>query len=80
MAKIGVEDTLSDIAQALKDNGHEVMALTQEADADRCDCCVISGQDENVMGIQEIETPGPVIDARGMSAEDVCEEVGQRLT
>lgn len=80
MAKIGVEETLTDVRNALEEKGYEVMTLEREADADGCDCCVISGQDENVMGIQDVETQGPVIDARGMSAKDVCEEVEQRLT
>lgn len=80
MAKIGVEETLSDIQSALEQKGHDVVTLASESDVDGCDCCVISGQDENVMGIQDVETNGPVIDARGMSADDVCQEIEHRLS
>lgn len=80
MAKIGVEETLTDVRGALEQKGHEVVALRNEDEAAFCDCCIISGQDENVMGMQDVKTEGPVIDARGMSAQDVCEEVEQRLS
>lgn len=79
MAKIGVEETLDQVAQALRERGYEVVTLHNEKDAKDCDCCVVSGQDVNVMGIQDVETEGSVIDARGMSAEQVCEEIEQRL-
>lgn len=79
MAKIGVEETLTDVQQALSEKGYDVITLRNEQDATGCDCCIISGQDENVMGIQTMVTNGPVIDARGMSADDVCREVEDRI-
>lgn len=79
MAKVGVEETLTDVHNALAEKGFDVVTLRTENDANDCACCVVSGQDENVMGIQNIETRGPVIDARGMSADDVCKEVENRI-
>lgn len=79
MAKIGVEQSLSNVQQALKEKGHEVVELRQESDALGCDCCVITGLDSNVMGMQDTVTQAPVIEANGLSAEEVCQQVEQNL-
>ncbi len=78
MRRIAVEDTLSDVAQELKAKGYEVVSLQQESDGDGCDCCVVSGQDQNVMGMQDATTQGSVINADGMTADQVCEQVDSR--
>ncbi|RDW18414.1 hypothetical protein CWR48_12635 [Oceanobacillus arenosus] len=80
MARIGVEETLSDVKAALVELGHEVVDLRSEADVAGCDCCVISGQDKDVMGISNVVIEGPVINAHGYNALDVCEMVNQRLS
>lgn len=79
MAKIAVEESLTQVSEALRDKGHQVVALRTEDDVNGCDCCVITGQDKDVMGIQSTATKSPVIDATGMSADDVCEAVEQNL-
>ncbi|MBM7645697.1 glutamine amidotransferase PdxT [Scopulibacillus daqui] len=79
MAKIAVEDSLTAVKDALENKGHEVITLKSESDAKGCDCCVVTGGDVNVMGIQDIVIEGPVIDARGLNANEVCEEVESRL-
>lgn len=79
MARIGVEQSLSAVTDALKSKGFDVTPLEKQEDAQECDCCVISGQDVNVMGIQDAVTEGSVIDARGMNADQVCEAVEERL-
>ncbi|KUP09138.1 hypothetical protein Q73_00810 [Bacillus coahuilensis m2-6] len=79
MAKIGVEQSLTNVAEALRSKGHQVIDLKQEADATGCDCCVITGGDANMMGIQNVATQGPVIEATGMSADEVCQCVEDRL-
>lgn len=79
MAKIGVEQSLTNIQQALRDKGYDVVALQQESDAQNCDCCVVTGLDSNVMGMQDTYTKGSVIDANGMSADEVCQAVESRL-
>jgi hypothetical protein len=79
MPKIGVEQTLTNVQQALQERGYEVVPLKQESDAKGCDCCVVSGQDVNVMGISNVVTSGSVIDARGLSAEEVCQAVEERI-
>lgn len=79
MARIGVEESLTNVSDALKSKGHEVVILRQESDANGCDCCIISGQDQNVMGIQNAVTQGSVLNADGMSADDVCQAVESKL-
>ncbi len=72
---IGVEQSLSNVEAALKAKGYEVVQLRSEADAKNCDACVVTGQDDNVMGISDTTVKGPVIDATGLSADEVCERV-----
>jgi hypothetical protein len=79
MAKIGVEQSLTNVQEALKARGHEVVPLQQESDAKGCDCCVVTGQDSNVMGIQNVVTAGSVIEASGLTAEEVCQKVEEKL-
>jgi hypothetical protein len=79
MAKIGVEQSLTNVQQALRQKGYDVVQLKQESDANGCHCCVVTGLDSNVMGIQDTSTKGSVIDANGMSADEVCQEVESRI-
>ncbi|MGE7113546.1 YkuS family protein [Lysinibacillus sp. NPDC047702] len=72
---IGVEQSLSNVEQALKAKGYEVIQLRNEEDAKRCDACVITGQDKDVMGISDPILAGPVIDANGLSADEILQRV-----
>jgi Uncharacterised protein family (UPF0180) len=77
--RIGVEESLTNVVEALRAKGHDVIELKQESDAQGCDCCVVTGIDSNVMGIQNAVTQGSVIEASGMSADEVCQQVESRL-
>ncbi|HJV45658.1 MAG TPA: YkuS family protein [Bacillota bacterium] len=78
MARIGVEATLNAVKEHLQQNGHEVVNL-EAKDAAQCDCCVISGQDKDVMGIANVTTKGSVINAQGMTTEEVAQAVNQSI-
>ncbi|WP_085992528.1 YkuS family protein [Oceanobacillus senegalensis] len=80
MARIGVEGTLSDVKAALMEMGHEVVDLRSEADASGCDCCIISGQDKDVMGMADTTIEGSVINARGYQAQDIVQMVNDKLS
>ncbi|MBR3120018.1 YkuS family protein [Oceanobacillus profundus] len=80
MARIAVEENLTDIKTALMEMGHEIIDLRTERDAAHCDCCVISGQDKDVMGMQTTSIAGPVINAQGQTSEDVCQAVNEKLS
>ncbi|TCN24923.1 YkuS family protein [Mesobacillus foraminis] len=79
MARVGVEQSLTNISEALREKGYDVVDLKQENDAQGCDCCIISGIDSNIMGMQDTVTQGSVIEANGLSADEVCRQVEQRF-
>lgn len=79
MPKIGVEQSLTDVQQALQEKGYDVVQLTNENDAKGCDCCVVTGIDNNVMGISNSVTAGSVIEASGMTADQICLQVESRI-
>ncbi|MFC0270731.1 YkuS family protein [Metabacillus herbersteinensis] len=79
MPKIGVEQSLSDVTAALQQKGYDVVQLNNEEDAKGCDCCVVTGQDSNIMGISNSVTSGGVIQASGYSADEVCQQVESKF-
>lgn len=79
MARIGVEQSLTNIQEALRQKGYDVVELKAEQDAQGCDCCVITGIDSNIMGMQDTTTKAAVIEANGLSADDVCQQVESKL-
>jgi len=79
MAVIGVEEALTNVQEALRDKGYEVKTIKNEQDVQGCDCCVVTGSEMNAMGINDTMTKAPVIDAKGMSAEDIVKEVASRM-
>jgi hypothetical protein len=79
MTKIGVEQSLTNIQQALRDKGYQVVELKNESDAKDCTCCVVTGLDTNMMGMSDTFTRGSVIEASGLTADEVCRKVESRL-
>ncbi|CAN2252095.1 MULTISPECIES: YkuS family protein [Bacillus] len=77
--KIGIEQSLSDVESALKEKGYDVVMMKSPSDAKGCDCCVVTGLDNNVQGIADTATQAPVITASGMTAEEICSEVESRI-
>jgi len=76
--RIAVEGRLTPIRQHLQANGYEVVDLESDK-AVQCDCCVIAGDDENVMGVQTTSTFAPVINARGLTPEEVQQQIEARV-
>jgi hypothetical protein len=79
MQKIGVEGSLTNIQQALRDRGYNVVELNNGANAQNFDCCVVSGLDTDVMGMQDALTKGSVIEASGLSAEEVVKRIENKM-
>ncbi|WP_059104963.1 YkuS family protein [Shouchella shacheensis] len=79
MAKIGVEGSLTDVRDELQAKGYDVVDMRSEDDAKGCDCCVISGQDQNMLGMQGTSIQGSVINASGRTAEEVCQQVDHTM-
>ncbi len=76
MARIAVEDTLTNVKRALQQSGHEVVSLDAEQTQD-CDCYCVSGQEQNVMGMSETTTQAPVINCSGKNAHEVVQEINE---
>ena len=72
---IGIEQSLSNVEDALKAKGYDVIQLRNEQDAKKCDACVVTGQDMDVMGISDPVMDGPVIEASGLSADEIVQRV-----
>lgn len=77
--RIAVEEGLDSVGHYLKQNGYQVVPLQGEVRAGEVDCLVISGGDKNMMGMADIQTGAPVINAQGRSAEEVYREVQKRV-
>ncbi|MGM9926915.1 MAG: YkuS family protein [Bacillus sp. (in: firmicutes)] len=81
MTKIGVEQSLTDIQEALTELGYNVSQLrhTEDANGVDFDFCVVTGLDTNVMGIQDAKTKASIIEANGMTANEIVQEIKSRL-
>lgn len=78
MPRVAVENSLGSVKEYLQNKGVEVISLEAGQKANY-DCCVISGQDKDVMGIADVTTKAPVVNAEGMTEEEVYQAVNQRL-
>jgi Uncharacterised protein family (UPF0180) len=78
MARVAVEQSLSPISKMLSDNGYEVVPLGNWQQP--VDAIVITGQDVNMFGIENIKTGAPVISADGLTTNEVFRAVNVRLS
>lgn len=76
MARIALENTLEYLKNPLQSSGHEIVSLDQYAN---CDCCVVSGQEQNALGIHDTATQASVVNADGMTEAEVLQAVNERL-
>ncbi len=77
MPRVAVEQSLSHIADMLRSNGYEVVDLGNWQN--QVDAVVVTGQDINLMNVSDRVTGAPVINAAGMTAQEVFREVNERL-
>lgn len=79
--RIAVESTIGNLRDYLTEKGYEIVQLdphTQTGiELKNCDAIVITGQDENMAGMNTIKTEAPVIDVRGMTPEQVLNRIEQ---
>lgn len=79
MARVAVEPSLSSqIEEMLRNNGYEVVELGNWQQM--VDAIVISGMDENILGANIRKTGAPVINADGMTPQEVFHQVHTRLS
>lgn len=74
---VAVEGNLSPFKEFLAAQGCRVMEL-DSARSNRVDAIVVSGSDQNLMGMEDILIKAPVISARGRTPEDVWNEIQKK--
>ncbi len=73
--RVAVESSLTDVKNYLAQKGYEVTDISDNSPESvsvmQYDAIVANGLDSNVMGIEDIRTKAPVIQAKGLTAEDI---------
>jgi len=85
LKKIGVERGLSNIADYLKNEGYSVEILDESIEENshrlrNLDAIVTAGYNSNMLGISDIRTNAPVVNAKGLTPEEVKAQIEQRLS
>lgn len=73
---IAVEEALSPVKEYLREQGYQVVDLDRAHGA--VDAIVVRGTDSNVTGRQDILARAPVIEAAGLTPEQVGREIERR--
>lgn len=76
--RIAVEEGLENVSDALKRQGFQVTKLTS-GQLNNVDAAVITGMSNNFMGNHETRGKCSVIEAAGMTADEVVNVVQSRL-
>jgi galactitol-specific phosphotransferase system IIB component len=76
MKKIGVEKGLDNVAEFLTNEGYSVQMLSESIDdniskLDGLDAIVAAGYNTNMLGYSDTETRAPVVNASGLSPQEV---------
>ena len=82
--RIAISESLSPLKQALHRAGYKVINLENEAvisetEIAEYDAVVVSGMDINMMGMQDISGRAIVINAAGKRADEILQELDNRL-
>ncbi|MEQ8156540.1 MAG: YkuS family protein [Clostridiaceae bacterium] len=85
MKKIGVEKGLSTIAEYLSSEGYSVEILGEDlksnvSKCDSLDVIVTADYNTDMMGFSDTSTKVPVINASGLTPEEVKNMIQQRTT
>lgn len=65
---IAVEDGLTPVKEFLQEKGYQVVSIRQGKNAD---AAIITGMDDNMMNMQDIVVDAPVVNAQGMTPQEV---------
>ena len=80
---IGVEQNLTPVKDYLSQKGFMVEEIDMNNEytknIDKYDCLVVTGMNKDFLGIQDIVSGIPVIDAKGLTAEQVYNQVNSSL-
>jgi len=76
MKKIAVQKGLTEVKDYLSGEGYTVKEFDNSKKnaghfLDRYDAVIVTGENQNIMGVEETITSTPIIDATGMTGEEV---------
>lgn len=85
MKRIGVEKGLTNVADYLTKEGYSVQTLSEsiESNASKLqglDVIVTADYNSDMLGISDTETKVPVINASGLTAEEVKNRIDQEIS
>ncbi|ASS77051.1 hypothetical protein CIG75_00310 [Tumebacillus algifaecis] len=76
MKRVAVEANLSNVRDYLSQQGYDCCELdAQNQNGQGLDAIVISGADQNIMGIADATTKAPVINANGLRPEEIANRI-----
>jgi hypothetical protein len=78
--KIAVEPSLTPIAEFLSSRGYDVQKLSTGEKLRNVDAYIITGMNKNLMGIGDTDTRAVVIDATGLTGQQVYQELQGRFS
>lgn len=84
MKKIGIEKGLSNIVDYLTSEGYSVEVLSESIDNNipklhGLDAIVTAGYNTDMLGISDTETKAPVVNAKGLTPEEVKSRIEQQF-
>lgn len=79
MKRVAVERGLQPVKSYLEEQGCQVVDMTSSSSYQDAACIVLTGGDQNLMGIETIEVDVPVVNADGLSPEQVFQRVQNYL-
>lgn len=76
MFNIAIEDNLTQIKDYLESKGCRVLSLERnQSNLNIFDAIVVTGQNNNVLGVYTTRTDAPVIEAAGLTPQEVYEHI-----
>lgn len=81
MKKVAVEKSLQNVKNYLNNKGFDVSDLESgTTNLKNFDAIVVSGQNSNLLGMHDTSTKASVINAKGMTVEDVYKQLTNGLS
>jgi galactitol-specific phosphotransferase system IIB component len=82
-AKVAVEADLTNVSDYLEEQGYQVIEFMHSEeiaeDLQEVDAIITSGMHENLLGMEDIETEALMIEANGLTPEEISDMLEQQL-
>lgn len=74
--RIGIEPNLTNVKNYLEDMGCDVSVISNnQTGYNSFDAIVVTGEDDDVMGIEDTDTDAIIIEASGLTPQEVYDEI-----